>query len=326
MPIREQFPFFIVGCGRSGTSLLRSLLNRHPEIAIPLESLFIVDYLRTERRFDELIALLAQEPEIREWGLAIGPEDFAGVESAVEAIERLHERYAAAQGKPRWGQKTPRFVRHLPLLAGSFPRARFVHLVRDPRAVASSLIRSDVHHSNAYYAALRWAKDVSAGLAFEREAPGRVLRVRYEQLVAQTSKVLAQVASFLDIASIDGWWKDAGGGIDEYSAFYEQIHANLDQPVSDEFVDRWRDDLSSWQLETVEALTGDLMDKLGYGRELERAHLGPAATLYFRLDRLAGLARQLSKYLRQRRVYLVFLLRRKWKLGLLKEFLWTANY
>src|SRR4030065_2808546 len=97
-------PFFLVGCGRSGTSLLRGLLNAHPLLAIPLESLFIADYLRAAGRWplERIKSLIVKEPELREWGLNISVGDLAGCEDVGQVIVRLHELYARAKGKRHW--------------------------------------------------------------------------------------------------------------------------------------------------------------------------------------------------------------------------------
>lgn len=320
-----KFPFFIVGCGRSGTSLLRSLLNRHPQVAIPLESLSVIDYLRADRRYSELKRLLVREPELREWGLEVDMGDLEGENSIEEAIEKLHRMYAVQHGKERWGQKTPRYVRHMELINEHFPESCFIHLVRDPRAVASSLMRSDVHHSNAYYAFRRWIRDVAAGLAFERSYPDRVLRIHYEDLVAEPEEVLKRIAEFLELQWMPGWWRERDEGTVEYSEFYDQIHANLDRPGTDKFIDRWNRELSAWQLKLVEVQTAELMGELGYVCESEVPRSPTPFIVYCRAERLLGLARQLLKHLGERREYLTFLLFRTWKLGLLKEFLWAAN-
>jgi LPS sulfotransferase NodH len=318
-------PFFIVGCGRSGTTLLRTILNAHSELAIPLESLFIVDYLAAGEKLsrEEMLDLLLREPEIREWGLKPRRADFEGALTPVQAIDRLHRLYCRMQSKSRWGQKTPRFVRHLDLIALCFPGARFIHVVRDPRAVASSLIRSEVHQSNAWHAAGRWRRDVSAGLLFEEGHRDAVLRIHYEHLVTDPAGTLEEIARFLEIEPEAGML-DGMSGRREYSRFYREIHANLDRPPTAAFVNRWREDLDEMQVEIVESVAGDLMERTGYQPESSRT--APPGPGLLQNLRPLGLLRQAGQYARHRRAYLVHLLRRKWRLGTLGGFLRTVQH
>jgi len=305
------------------------MLNRHPDVAIPLESLFMIDYLRAGEWMSasELYPMLLREPELREWGLDPSKGDLIGCHTIVDAIERLHQKYAEIRGKPRWGQKTPRFVRFLPQLAQSFPLARFIHVIRDPRAVVNSLKRSDVHHSNALFGARRWRADVAQGLAFEQAAADRVLRVAYEELVRWPSAVLERVCAFLELDWPEAdWWRSTDRPTREYSEFYDQIHQNLDHAVSGDSVDRWRHELSAAEIEVVEASARDLMGTLGYAPLSSKPAPSWLFGAWLRLERLAGLGRQTLKYLRQRRGYLFFLFYRKLRLGLLLDFLQSANY
>lgn len=322
-------PFFIVGCGRSGTSLLRSLLNRHPRVAIPLESLFIVDYLRVASDFplEQLKAMLVQEPEVREWGLKVSLSDLEDCPTIIECITRLHELYASQFGADVWGQKTPRLVRYLDLLESRFPTARIIHLIRDPRAVVNSLIRSDVHRSDAYHASLRWMNDVQHGLDSEVRCQEMILRLRYADLVTQPDQALSQVLAFIGLPE-DRIPKDeqAGEGQEEYSEFYTNIHANLDRHPTPAFVDKWRKELSSEDQEVVEAICGPLMIELGFEPELTSPRLRPFNVCLMKTRRVFLAVLQTLRYMRFRRAYLSYLLWRKWKLGLLWEFLWTVNY
>lgn len=322
-------PFFIVGCGRSGTTLLRTLLDRHPLVAIPLESLFIIDYLRASqaRPLADLLPMLVAEPEIKEWGLDVDLGAVAEASSMADAIEHLHCLYAESQGKSRWGQKTPRFVRHMELLSDHFPTACFIHLVRDPRAVVSSLVRSDVHQSNVYYASRRWLKDVGAGLRFESEHPGRVLRMSYEELVSEPEDQLREICRFVGLDWPDaGWWEDGNLPTADYSSFYDKIHRNLDGPISPDRISSWRRQLQPNEIQVIEAIVGPQMEQVGYHPIEEPAFPGFWQKAYFRLDRGLGLLRQAWKYLRQRRGYLFHLIYRKVMLGRILSFLKEANY
>ena len=131
-------PLIVLGVGRSGTTLLRVMLNRSSEIAIPYESFFVTPLAQRHRRrpkLDEFVDDLGRFYQLYEWGIA--PEDVRprlreGMTTG-EAIAAVFEVYAEHEGKPRWGDKTPLYMQHLPLLEGLFPDALWVHLVRDGR-------------------------------------------------------------------------------------------------------------------------------------------------------------------------------------------------
>src|SRR4051794_27483455 len=148
---RPPFPF-IVGCGRSGTTLVRALLDAHPDLAFPDESFFPVWMGRQRARYETgggvateaFTAELLDHKWFRHWGLDAAlvraelqrgkPATFA------DAVRIAYACYASAKGKPRYGDKTPIFVLHIPMLAELFPEAVFVHVVRDGRDVALSRI------------------------------------------------------------------------------------------------------------------------------------------------------------------------------------------
>jgi hypothetical protein len=320
-------PFFIIGCGRSGTTLLRLILNNHSEVAIPTESLFILDYLKAAPRFtmNDLTRLLVHEPEIIEWGIEPRLVDLSACITVSEAIDKLHKIYADQNRKKHWGQKTPRFVRSLELLKDRFPGARFIHIVRDPRAVANSLIRSDVHRSNAYYAARRWVRDVGAGLAFERQCPGIVMRVSYEELVGSLEATVEKLCRFIgvgfEVKMLNSEREDISN---EYSRFYSKVHANLGRSTTDEFTAKWKSQLSRPDIKLVESICSILMEDLGYER-LYQDSPGTTVFLAAQAGRIPSIFMQLYQYLRYRPRYLFYLLWRKWRLGLLGSFLGDIN-
>ena len=138
-------PLLILGVSRSGTTLLRVMLDRSPGIAIPDESFFVPLLARRHGRPVEpesFLDDLSRIATLRAWGLA--PEDVAArlrpQMSTGEAISAIFEAYAAKVGKPRWGDKTPMYMRHLGLLERLFPDAQYVHLIRDARDAALSFL------------------------------------------------------------------------------------------------------------------------------------------------------------------------------------------
>jgi hypothetical protein len=320
-------PFFIVGCGRSGTTLLRTMLSQHPQVAIPLESLFIIDYLRARPKpAFSLQKLMACEYELVEWGLEVVPDDLKGCVTAKELVDRVHELYMRKHGKTIWGQKTPRFVRYGELLKANYPQAKFIHLIRDPRAVVSSLIRSNVHQSNAYFAARRWLKDVKAGLALKEEYPADVLEVRYEDLVSKPEGILQQVCAFLGLSFDPAMLEYQDAGATEYGGYYEKVHSNLKERPNANRIEAWRKHLLPREIALVESLCGETMRALGYPLDFEAPRVKPVYVMYLKLERLGGGLRQAVHYLTKRPRYLTCNLRRKIRLSLLFRGLSDVNY
>ena len=303
-------PFFIVGCGRSGTTLLRSMLDNHPQVGVPLESLFIIDYLISQRSPSVLRKLLPREYELAEWGLTCTPDDLSDCATAAEMIDRLHRLYLRTHGKSRWGQKTPRFVRYGELLLSTFPEARFVHMIRDPRAVARSLVRSEVHRSTVLHAAQRWVTDVSAGLDLERNHPDKVLRLRYESMVSEPEVELRRVCDFLDLEFVERMLRFHERAPDAYGSYSQHIHSGLGRPVSTDATETWREQLGAADIAMVESLCAPLMDELGYVREASDDSAGRVA-LKSRLQRLPRMVAQTLHYARHRSGYLPCVARRK---------------
>lgn len=210
---------FVVGCPRSGTTLLQRILDHHPQLAVTNDTHLIprvvndahadtatpltaahVDALITDRRF----ARLGVDDRVAR-SLAAGCTTYSGY------IARLYDRVAEQAHKSFAGEKTPDYVRHLPLLHRLFPAARSVHIVRDGRDTARSLLDWATptkgpgrlplwQHEPIAVAALWWAWQAGAG---RRDAHvlgvDAHLLIRYEDLVADTESVIRRVATFLDL-------------------------------------------------------------------------------------------------------------------------------
>jgi Sulfotransferase family len=244
------FPF-VVGCSRSGTTLLRAMLDAHPLLAVPPESHFaLAPNLRSLRgalRRERWFALWEIEaPDLRGLGVA-------------DAIRALFAAYAAKQGKPRYADKTPHYVSHLPLLAERFDEARFVHVVRDGRDVALSLREVPWGPDDVEEAALHWRRRVlegrGAGLG-----PHRYRELRYEELVADPERELRALAAWLDLPYDDHMLRFAERPL---VVPYPEHHARLHQPPTPGLRD-WRREMPEADVARFEAVAGDALEALGY--------------------------------------------------------------
>lgn len=308
-------PVIVLGVRRSGTTLLRVMLDRSSELAVPDESYFVPQLaarhrgpLDRERFLDDLARL----PTLREWGIA--PESVAarladGMPPGA-AIGAVFATYAAAQGKARWGDKTPLYMQYLPVLERLFPDARYVHLVRDGRDAALSFL--DVpdgimteawgHPRDAAGFALMWRTEVEAARALgARVGPGRYIELRYEALVAAPAETLRGACGFAGLA-FDDAMLDYVGRSGSASKPHQQ---RLNQPPTPGVRD-WRSTLPAEDARRFEAVAGDLLAALGY----ETASAAPpsgaarAALRRYRLEarawRLAGAVVQRSPLWRRR--------------------------
>ena len=136
------------------------------------------------------------------------PAGAAGRAAAADAAQDAYrfvaaapfEAYAAQHGKRRWGDKTPHYVHHVDHLLRLWPRARFVVLVRDGRDVALSLRRMPFGPNNAWAAAQWWARGIRAGARAQREHPGAVLTLRYEDLAQRPEEEVRRLCAFLGLS------------------------------------------------------------------------------------------------------------------------------
>jgi hypothetical protein len=266
-------PLILLGVSRSGTTLLRVMLDRSPGLAIPDESFFVPLLARRHGRVidaERFLDDVARIPTIGDWGLTVS--DVARrVRSGMatgDAIAAIFEAYATKAGKPRWGDKTPLYMRHLSLLDELFPGALYVHLIRDGRDAALSFLqmpegtftRTWAHPRTAQQFACLWRKEVGDARALGRRAgPKRYLEVRYEGLVAEPEGVVRRVCAFAEIP-FEPAMLDYTGAVDVSGKPHQQ--RLLRPPTAG--VRNWSDDMARDDIAGFETVAGDLLAELGY--------------------------------------------------------------
>jgi hypothetical protein len=280
--MNDIFPFF-VGSGRSGTTLVRAIFDSHPQLAIPGESNFISAMGKNRHRYEKSDGLdseaflsdLLAHPRFRLWGV---PDDVVRASFAesppgdfADGVRRAFELYAVRRGKSRYGDKTPGYVMHLPLLAELFPEARFVHIIRDGRNVALSYVEVSFGPESLEQAALRWRRFVDRGRRTgARLGPTRYLEVRYEDLIEHPEETVRAMCRFFDIGFDPQMFRypERAAEVARGSAFPE-VHGHLRLPPTKGLRD-WRTQMSTDDLATFEILAGDLLSDLGYERAAMR--------------------------------------------------------
>jgi hypothetical protein len=272
-------PIFIVGCPRSGTSLLRNLLRSHPHLAFPRESHFIPGFSRAygdpgdEHAAIDLARRVLSLSWIDRWELDLTPEAFASCRSFRAVVSTLFEAWAVREGKPRWGDKTPHYVTEIPTLMRLFPEGQVIHVVRDGRDVAASWVRTRLHPANLYTAATLWRAWVRAGRHAGAALPGDAYtEVSYERLVGDTRATMEAVCAVLGEPFRDAVLVPTplpqGPRI---RALTVSTHA-----VVPGNVEKWRTRLSARDRALFVAVAGDLLAELGYDVTDTPRHVGAA--------------------------------------------------
>jgi Sulfotransferase family len=284
---------FVVGVGRSGTTLLRLMLDAHPEMAVPPETHFIPDVIRACDRGAGPDGVVETLRASRRWGdMGIGDAEirarFAALDrfDATTASRAIYLAYAEDKGKRRWGDKTPKYSLVMGEIEDALPEARFVHLIRDARAVALSRVRMVEGRGekppNPAGVAARWAKRISQARA-QGESLGGYLEIRYEDLVLDTEPTLRRVCEFIaldfDPAMLD-YHERAGDRLSEISRDLPdaegkrkgvvagehrlRVHAKAKEPPDRARITSWKEQLSASDQRACEEAAGELLADLGY--------------------------------------------------------------
>jgi protein-tyrosine sulfotransferase len=265
--VSEENPVVIGGCARSGTTLMRVMIDTHPNIYCGPETGLL--YLRTLTR--RKIRNLSRKLEIPEEDLRAMAR---GTDSYLSFVETLFDHLRKKAGKPRWGDKSPQNVLHLDRIFRRFPDARFIHMIRDGRDTACSLRtfpryrmvdgrRVELDTSKPLDQCVRrWVHDVEEGMRYRGDP--RYFEVKYEDLVESDEMTLIRVFEFLG----EPWdervtkyydMKSPGRSGDKMPQ-----NPGATQPIYRTARGRWRNEFTEEDKQMFKALAGDLLVTLGY--------------------------------------------------------------
>jgi hypothetical protein len=264
--------FFIVGSARSGTTLLRLMLNAHPDVAVPPESRFITELWKGQEEVDvqDFLSRLESHRLFRAWDLPIeAVRQQVGVRERApyrEAILAAYRAFGTRLGKSILGDKTPRYVEHIPFLGRLFPESRFVHLVRDGRNVAMSYADVPFGPKTVARVASLWKGRVGMGLTAGRAlGRGRYLELHYEDLIEDPSGEIQTLSEFLDIRFDPSMLDYTERARDSVLARAARYNPHLtEKPRAD--VRSWQETMPPLQAEIFEAVAGNILTELGYER------------------------------------------------------------
>ena len=271
-------PIFVVGVGRSGTTLLAAILDAHPRLSCGPETNVLCSWPENDARrilspsawpnraVDYLYA-------VEQFGRPI-PENYGVPRAAVESylatqrpslraiVSALPELFMAENGKTRWVEKTPNHLLHVERIRQLFPTARIIRIVRDPRDVALSLEEMPWFPGTFIDGIQLWRRnDARSRRFFETDEASYTLR--YEDLVSDTEREMRSLCLFL------------GEDFEPQMLLRERSTRNVNrigepwklkaaQPIDPSHVERWRGRLRPEQNAIAEAVVGDRMMALNY--------------------------------------------------------------
>lgn len=279
----DQNPYlFAVGCPRSGTTLLQRMLDHHPQLAVANDSHFIPRVIEdiTDNTDPPLTPELVERVRCYRRFTRLGLSDVIVSEAAVrsqtyrEFVSTLYSEYGRLRGKPLAGEKTPDYVRYLPLLHALFPWVRSIHIIRDGRDVALSTLewaREDKgpgrfelwREEPVAVCALWWRWQVSTGMEDGKVlGPDRYREIKYEDLISRPDEILREITAFLELQFCPEML-DYHVGKTRYEPGLSAKKAWL--PPTPGLRD-WRTQMAERDVELFEAIAGDFLFALGYER------------------------------------------------------------
>jgi hypothetical protein len=282
---RPPMPF-IVGTGRCGSTLLRLMLDSHPDLAIPDETHFIPRLVSLANQGADrrgLADAMQGDPRWASWGIdasqLLTRANSHNAPPLASVLRAFFECYASRFGKSRYGDKTPPYVYEMPRIRQLFPEARFVHLVRDGRDVALSMRESAWWGPKTLAdTAAWWSNTILTARAHGTGAPD-YLEVRFEDLVLEPEATLRRICAFIDLpwnAAMLRYHEFADERLKELVGFQTEggkyistghlrdLHKLTREPLNAARIGVWRKEMSRAEIREFELLAGPLLSELGY--------------------------------------------------------------
>lgn len=281
----REVPFFIVGAHRSGTTMLRLMMNAHPRIAVPFESDFIANTYYSLSQYgdlsqsDNIARLLDEIAENRFVKRGALIADRAAIlrrqpKTYAELVRAIYSVYADAHGKARWGDKDPSYATEIDVLQKLFPDCRVIHIVRDGRGVALSNRGIDWGSKHLPTVARSWQWHVTLAHKMGGMLGERFLEIHYEDLVRQPEAILRSICRFLGEEFSDDMLHYDESAEEEMPADAMKYHNTSVSPPDPDKVDLWKREMTRADRILFERVVGNTLAEFGYEVLGERPGMG----------------------------------------------------
>lgn len=270
-------PIFVVGCPRSGTTMLQLMLHAHPRIAIPPETRFLLTAYDERASFGDLRdaenrrvlaeRITGEKTAFQDLGLDTGDvveEIIAGPPTLGSAMGIVFRAYARRFGKPRWGDKRPAYLNNLDVILRLFPDAQIINIIRDGRDCVASLKEAAWQRKEICHSISAWARAMDSSQQARLRLPADSYHeVRYERLASDPEPELQRICRYLG--------EDYDSAMAEPAAMAavavpsrKTWHSLTHLPVTPERIGSWHDRLEPWEIAHCEAKLGRQLRIMGY--------------------------------------------------------------
>lgn len=274
---RSSAPVFVLGCPRSGTTVLYHMLLSTGDFAVYRAESNVFNLLMP--RFGGMHSVASRQELLTVWlrsklfrasGLDAGEiraEILAECQSGGDFLRIVMQKIARQQGVRRWADCTPDHLLYMREIKREIPNALFIHIIRDGRDVALSYERQRWSHPLPWdrderlgIAGLYWEWIVRKGREQGRRLGADYREVRFEDLIANPRHTLPSLGAFIgQDLDYDRIQRAGIGSVTQPNSSFEKDRTGAFNPV-----DRWKKKMSPAELARFEALVGDLLLKLGY--------------------------------------------------------------
>lgn len=279
MDVDVERVFFIIGVGRSGTTLLQAIINAHPDICMPPESHFIRDIIANSKVLKTyqnkglagVKTFLKSNTHLARLDIdvckALEPFSNHSINFSWDFLfKRYLALYAHQQGKKRVGEKDPSNIKHIEVMKKHFPHAILIHIIRDPRDVVLSRINTQMGHTRDVSS---WARNYVSSFFMGREY-GRgcygtnYIEVYYEDLIQKPADTIKQLCGNLDVPYdpiMLNYQTQAAGIVAQDEMAWKK---NVFEPIMTTNSSKWLNNMDTEQIRLIESLCSKIFEVTPY--------------------------------------------------------------
>ena len=263
-------PIFLGGLDRSGKTYMRFMLESHPEIIFSKRTNLWTKYyqqygsLEKEENLERCLTALRKNKHV----LALSPDfehiqaEFKqGSRSYERLFELIHQQFAEKNKKKFWGDQTGLLENLASNILESYPDAKFIHMIRDPRDRYAAILKKPESKQGLGIATARWLHSANLAQKNMDQYPNRYLVIRYETMVSDPAETISMVCDFLGVEYMPSMIQ-----LDQIPRFDNESSrdGNGDGPITDKFIGQFRKDLSQGQTAFIEFFSRQPMGQFQY--------------------------------------------------------------